>query len=148
MIVGLGIDLVEIARIEATWKRFGERFARRVLSDEELATFGERNAARRLAKTFSVKEAAGKALGTGVLGPVGFHHIVIEHRKSGRPTLRFVGPAVERMRYLGARRALVSVSDEGGMAAAVVVLDSEEAHTGPGPEGRLGQRRSRVEDKE
>ena len=125
MIVGLGIDLVEIARIQATWKRFGERFARRVLCDEELVAFTDRDPARRLAKAFSVKEAAGKALGTGVLGPIGFHHIVIERRKSGKPMLRFVGPAEERMKYLGARHALVSVTDDGGMAAAVVVLDSE-----------------------
>jgi holo-[acyl-carrier protein] synthase len=125
MIVGLGIDLVEIARVEKTWQRFGERFARRVLCERELPSLSGRNPARRLAKAFAVKEAAGKALGTGVLGPIGFHHIVIEHRKSGRPMLEFVGAAAERMRYLRARRALVSVTDEGGMAAAVVVLDSE-----------------------
>jgi holo-[acyl-carrier protein] synthase len=125
VIVGLGIDLVEVARIGAVWQRFGARFARRVLSPDELARLSTRDPVRNLAKTFSAKEAAGKALGTGVLGPIGFHHIVLEHKKSGRPTLRFLGPAAERFAALGARRALVSISDEAGMAAAVVVLDGD-----------------------
>jgi holo-[acyl-carrier protein] synthase len=125
VIVGLGIDLVDVARIDRVWRRFGERFARRVLGPDELPRLAGRDPVRHLAKAFSVKEAAGKALGTGVLGPVGFHHILLEHRKSGRPTLAFLGPAAQRFAALGARRALVSISDEAGVAAAVVVLDTE-----------------------
>ena len=125
MIVGLGFDLVAVARIEAVWTRFGERFARRVLNDAELAVLTGRNPSLKLAKMFAVKEAAGKALGTGVLGPVGFHHILLTHRKSGRPILEFAGPAHERFAALGGRRAHVSISDEAGFAAAVVVLESD-----------------------
>lgn len=125
MIVGLGIDVVDVGRIKAAWDRFGVRFANRVLSEPERDRLGTRDPVRTLAKAFSVKEAAGKALGTGIFGPVGFHHIILDHRKSGRPTLTFIGPAATRFAALGARVAHVSISDDVGVAAAVVVLDSE-----------------------
>jgi len=127
VIVGIGIDLVHVERTGGVLTRFGDRFVDRVLAEVERGRLSGRDPARILAKYFSAKEAAGKALGTGVFGPVGFHHIILEHRPSGRPMLRFVGPAAERAARLGARRALVSITDEAGMAAAVVILDSEEA---------------------
>jgi holo-[acyl-carrier protein] synthase len=124
MIVGIGIDLVDIDRIARTFERFGMRFARRILTDGELARLTTRDPVSTLAKHFCAKEAAGKALGTGVLGPVGFHQIIIEHRRSGKPELHLVGTAAARMARIGATHAHVTITDERRMAAAVVVLES------------------------
>ena len=130
MIVGLGVDLIEIARIAQAYERFGERFARRVLTDDELARFATKEPVSALAKYFCAKEAAGKALGTGVIGPVGFKHIIVEHRKSGRPYLRFEGPAEKRLQTIGGEAMHLTISDEKSMAIAVVVIE------GPGPDAK------------
>jgi holo-[acyl-carrier protein] synthase len=123
VIVGLGLDMVDIARIARTYGRFGERFARRILAPTELERLLRRDPVTTLAKHFCAKEAAGKALGTGVLGPIGFHQIIVEHRRSGKPELRFVGAAAERLARLGAVRAHVTITDERDTAVAVVILE-------------------------
>jgi holo-[acyl-carrier protein] synthase len=123
MIVGLGIDVVETVRIARLHSRYGERFAARILTDEELRETARRNPVATLAKYFCVKEAAGKALGTGIFGPVSWHQIIVTHRASGRPELRFVGAAAARFAKLGGVRCLVSITDEKNIAAAVVVLE-------------------------
>ena len=128
MIVGLGVDLIELARIEAAYRRFGDRFVRRILTVDELVRFAAREPVSTLAKYFCAKEAAGKALGTGVMGPVGFKHIIVEHRRSGRPFLRLAGPAQERLEYIGGEAIHLTISDEKTMAVAMVVIE------GPGPE--------------
>jgi holo-[acyl-carrier protein] synthase len=127
MIVGLGVDLIELARVGQAYRRFGERFARRILTDEELARFVTKEPVSALAKYFCAKEAAGKALGTGVMGPVGFKHIIVEHRKSGRPFLRLEGPAHDRLEHIGGDAMHLTISDEKSMAVAMVVIE------GPGP---------------
>jgi holo-[acyl-carrier protein] synthase len=127
MIVGLGVDLIELARVGQAYRRFGERFARRILTDQELARFVTKEPVSALAKYFCAKEAAGKALGTGVMGPVGFKHIIVEHRKSGRPFLRLEGPAHDRLEHIGGDAMHLTISDEKSMAVAMVVIE------GPGP---------------
>jgi holo-[acyl-carrier protein] synthase len=127
MIVGLGVDLIELARVGQAYGRFGTRFARRILTDQELARFVTKEPVSTLAKYFCAKEAAGKALGTGVMGPVGFKHIIVEHRKSGRPFLRLDGPAQKRLEYIGGDAMHLTISDEKSMAVAMVVIE------GPGP---------------
>ncbi len=123
MIVGLGIDVVETVRIARVHARYGERFSARILTQGELLETARRDPVATLAKYFCVKEAAGKALGTGVIGPVSWHHIIVTHRPSGRPELRFVGPAATRFAKLGGVRCFVSITDEKNIAAAVVVLE-------------------------
>jgi|APFre7841882724_1041349.scaffolds.fasta_scaffold45514_3 holo-[acyl-carrier protein] synthase len=125
MIVGLGIDVVEKARIAQVFARFGDRFVARILTPEERARINGRDTVAALAKYFCAKEAAGKALGTGIMGPVGWHHIVVLHRRSGRPELRFDGPAADRFDAIRGRGAHLSITDERGIAAAVVVLEGE-----------------------
>ena len=125
MIVGLGIDVVETARIARVHSRYGARFAARILTDEEMAATARRDPVATLAKYFCVKEAAGKALGTGIFGPVHWHHIVVTHRPSGRPELHFTDAAAIRFAKLGGVRCFVSITDEKNIAAAVVVLEGE-----------------------
>jgi holo-[acyl-carrier protein] synthase len=123
MIVGLGIDVVETVRVARVHARYGARFAARILTEDERIETARRDPVATLAKYFCVKEAAGKALGTGIIGPVSWHHIVVTHHRSGRPDLRFVGPAAERFAKLGGVRCFVSITDEKNIAAAVVVLE-------------------------
>jgi holo-[acyl-carrier protein] synthase len=123
MIKGIGTDLVEIARIEHSLSRWGEKFAQRILDADELEEF---RAARRqghfLAKRFAAKEAAVKALGTGMRQGVHFRQIYISHHDSGAPILDFTGRAREIADTLGVEDRHLSISDEREFALAFVVL--------------------------
>lgn len=128
MIVGLGTDIVEIARIQATLERLGDAFARRILTEQERAEFAA--SARQttfLAKRFCIKEAAAKALGTGIGRGVSWQHMWLEHNEQGAPRLCFGGGALERLWALGGNRVHVSVSDEQAYATATVILEGEGA---------------------
>ncbi|MBY6225929.1 holo-ACP synthase [Ferrimonas balearica] len=125
MIIGLGTDIVEIARIEAQFERLGARFAERILTQaerEELARSKE--PARLLAKRFAVKEAAAKALGTGIGRGVSFQHIELQHNEWGAPQLVFSDGALARFTSLGGQGMHISLSDEQHYATATVVLES------------------------
>ena len=124
MIVGIGTDLVEIARIAASLDKLGLRFARRILAEAELQAFEEsQQQAAFLAKRFAVKEATGKALGSGIGEGVNWAHIEVLHNELGAPQLALHAKALERAQALGARRWHVSISDEAGLAQAFVVLE-------------------------
>ena len=125
MIIGLGTDIVEIARIEAQFERLGARFAERILTPaerEELARSKE--PARLLAKRFAVKEAAAKALGTGIGRGVSFQHIELQHNEWGAPQLVLSDGALARFTSLGGQGMHISLSDEQHYATATVVLES------------------------
>ncbi|WP_449242804.1 holo-[acyl-carrier-protein] synthase [Desulfovibrio sp.] len=126
MIRGIGLDVVELARIRAALDRFGPRFAARILTPRELEQLPEADSVPRLAALFAAKEAAVKALGTGFAGGIGFQSLEIEHLPSGQPRLSLLGPALERARSLGADAAHVSLTHGRDTAAAVVVLESRE----------------------
>lgn len=125
MIVGLGTDIVETVRIEETYQRLGDRFAQRILTEGEMEAFSvsERKVSF-LAKRFSIKEAAAKALGTGIGRGVSWQHMWIEHNEQGAPNLRFRDGALERLKLLGGNAIHVSVSDERHYATATVLLES------------------------
>jgi len=122
MILGIGTDIVEIARIARIIDRRGVRFAHRILSVEEIRIF-ERRADRvaYLAKRFAAKEAASKALGMGI-GEVSWQDFSVINDERGAPVLRLTGRAAELLRARGGRQALLSVSDERDFAMAFVVL--------------------------
>jgi holo-[acyl-carrier protein] synthase len=137
MIVGLGLDLVEIARIEHSWQRFGLKFAERVLHPLELAQLRQTFAARPssatgalrdaplrnfLAARFAAKEAAVKALGTGFIAGIGFRDMYVKNLPSGRPELFFLNLALARTQELGASQTLLSLTHSRDTAAAVVIL--------------------------
>jgi holo-[acyl-carrier protein] synthase len=122
-VLGLGTDIVEIARIEAQLERGGDRLAKRVLTEAEYARFQTLSEpARFLAKRFAAKEAAAKALGTGIGRGVSFQHIHISNNADGAPLLEFSDGACQRLETLGAKRALLSIADERHYAVATVVL--------------------------
>ena len=90
MIVGVGSDLVEFARISEVLARQGEHFVHRVLGEQERLVFDalpERSRVAYLAKRFGAKEAIGKALGTGVAWPATLHQVQVLNRPSGQPYL-------------------------------------------------------------
>jgi len=127
MIRGLGIDFVEVSRIEEAARRHGERFLKRILTEGERDYCGRhKEPARHWAARFAAKEAGMKALGTGWNAGVTFHSIEVVNLASGQPTLILHGASAERARALGASGAHVSLSHDGGYAMACVVLDGPE----------------------
>ena len=125
MIVGIGVDIAETARFEKLSAKYGERFARRILTDDELAEFDRRKQSRVfLATRFAAKEAVAKALGTGIGEQLGFHSIQIDKDKQGKPLLRFLGSANDLIAHLEIKNALLSLSDKKHYVVAMVVLES------------------------
>lgn len=124
MIIGIGSDLVSIERIRESLERFGERFARRLLGEGELNEWrAAPDAAAYVAKRFAVKEAAGKALGSGIGEGVSWHDIRVAHDRLGAPQLVLAGVAARRADDLGVVRSHLSISDEHHYALAFVVLE-------------------------
>jgi holo-[acyl-carrier protein] synthase len=131
MIVGIGTDICDVRRIEATLARRGERFVQRVLGDAEQRIFEARRArsvargVRFLATRFSAKEAFSKAVGMGIRMPMTWRACEILNHPSGQPFVRLNGALAE---WFDARalRAHVSVTDESDYAASFVVVETKE----------------------
>lgn len=123
MIVGLGIDVCSVARIEGALERFGEKFWARVLTPRERVDLAARRADRAaaLAGRFAVKEAFSKALGAP--RDVWWQDVEVRRSGNGAPEIVAHGPALPYLRDLGVTRSLVSISHDAGVAAAVVVLE-------------------------
>jgi len=125
MIVGLGTDIVSIDRINNALTRHGRQFAEKILTENELEQFDRlKQNHKYLAKRFAVKEAASKALGTGMSEGITWHNITLKHDLHGKPLLCLAGKAQERADMLGATRLLITLSDEKHYAVAFVVLES------------------------
>lgn len=125
MIVGMGTDLVEIARIERVLQKTDQAFARRVLMEPELSQFEQhRFPARFLAKRWAAKEAIAKALGTGIAQGVGFHQLQISHNAAGRPLVVLKGQALKVAQQLGAVHWHLSISDEQHYAVAFAIAET------------------------
>lgn len=125
MIVGLGIDVAAIDRFERALERHGPRFAERILTPRERDELADRAADRAaaLAGRFAAKEALSKALGAP--RDVWWQDVEIRRGPLGVPTLHLLGAAIPHARRLGVTRSLVSITHDGGVAAAVVVLEGE-----------------------
>ena len=122
MVLGLGIDLTEVARIEAACDRHGDRFLARVFTTAERDHAGTRvRPAEYLAGRFAAKEAVLKALGTGWGGGLGFHDVEVRG-EGGPPRVVLGGPAQELFAAMGGRSVLVSITHSAGLAAATAVL--------------------------
>lgn len=119
----LGLDLVEVDRIEAAVRRWGDVFLARLFLDGELRRERAHPAAfaQHVAGRFAAKEAAMKALGTGMRG-VAFREIAVGREPSGKPSLRFDGRARRRADDLGVEDAELTITHTDRTAAAVVVL--------------------------
>jgi len=124
VIYGVGTDLIEIRRVERVLARYGERFARRILCEPELARFRRhRQPAAYLAKRFAAKEAFTKALGTGIHAPANWHGVWVHNLRSGKPVLDFSPALRELLEARGIGRSHLSLSDERELASATVVLE-------------------------
>ena len=125
MIVGTGIDIAEVARIEEAIARFGDRFLKRVFTEGEIRYCDAKaNRAERYAARFAAKEAAMKALGTGWNHGVRWRDCEITRQPGGRPTMVFHGKAAEFAAQLGAVRVALSLSHTVEQAIAQVILES------------------------
>lgn len=125
MIIGIGVDIVETARVDKIRDKFGDRFAQRVLTGYEMDEYRQRkNCSAYLALRFAAKEAVAKACGTGIGEQLGFHALQIEHDAQGKPVLRFLESARDLVRRLQIRSALISLSDERHYVVAMAVLES------------------------
>lgn len=114
----VGVDIIEIQRVQQALGRRGQRFLERVFTDAELALYRDR--LPELAARFAGKEAAMKALGTGVRG-VGWREIEILPNRRGKPVVFLHGRAKERARLLGVQELAVSLSHSKDYAVATVV---------------------------
>lgn len=124
MIVGTGIDLVDIERIRNSVNRFGERFLNRVYTQAEQAyCLRKKNAAESLAARFAAKEAAAKALGTGISQGVTWLEIEVVRHPGGRPALAFHGRALELAQRTGVLNAQLSLTHTESLAMANVILE-------------------------
>lgn len=122
MKIASGIDLIEIARLEESVQRHGQRFLERIFTAAELADCGERMDS--LAARFAAKEAVAKALGTGI-GPIGWREIEIYRDAARRPLLRLSGAAAQRAAELGLSEWSISLSHTKHTAAAVATAVGE-----------------------
>jgi holo-[acyl-carrier protein] synthase len=114
----VGVDIIEIERVQQAVDRRGERFLRRVYTEAELALYRDR--VNELAARFSAKEAVMKALGTGIRG-VGWREIEVLPNRRGKPVIVLHGRAKERAGLLGLKELAVSLSHSRDFAIASVV---------------------------
>ena len=124
MIVGTGVDIAEVPRIQASIERFGKRFVERVFTHGEIA-YVERKANRfeRYAARFAAKEAGMKAIGTGWRLGVRWQDFEVANLRSGKPTLLFHGVAAKFAEKLGVRNVALSITHTKDVAMAHVILE-------------------------
>jgi holo-[acyl-carrier protein] synthase len=122
-IYGIGLDVLRVKRIEAVYQRHGERFVERLLHPLERKEFEQATRpAQYLAKSFAIKEAFVKAMGTGFFG-ISHDDVGAVRKASGKPEFVFSKRLKARLKRLKIRSAHVSLSDEGGIVGAVAVLE-------------------------
>lgn len=125
MILGVGIDIIEVARIQASHERFGERFLNRILHPAEIAyCLSHKSPAPFLAARFAAKEAISKAFGTGIGAQLSWHDMEVGRKESGEPFVILHSGGRELLKLRGARAVLVSLSHTQNYAAAVAILES------------------------
>lgn len=124
MIVGLGVDIAEVARVKAAIERHGETFLRRLYTPKE-REYCERfkNKYERYAGRFAAKEAAMKALGTGWSRGVRWVDVEIVREKGGRPTLKLAGEAGNVAKRMGVRNIALSITHTADQAFAQVIFE-------------------------
>ncbi len=124
MIVGSGIDLAEVDRIEAAVARHGDRFLDRILTPKERAyVLRKANRFERVAARFAAKEAGMKAIGTGWRKGVGWHDFEVSNLPSGKPTLLLHGVAARIAESLRVRTVTLSITHTKQYGMAVVILE-------------------------
>src|SRR5271169_6800045 len=125
MLLGLGIDIIEVARIRSSHEKFGERFLNRILHPNEISyCLSHRDPGPFLAARFAAKEAISKAFGTGIGAQLGWQDIEVARRDSGEPYVILHGGGQKLLQERGARVVLISLSHTQQHATAVAILES------------------------
>jgi len=126
VIYGIGIDMVDVARIERLWQRYGQRFAEHILTPAELKSLSSsRRPERFLAKAFAVKEAVAKAIGTGFSEGVYAATIGTQPDELGKPNIEITPQLQAVFNKRGIIGGHISISDEAGLVIAQAVLETE-----------------------
>lgn len=124
MLVGTGIDVVEIERIAHSIERYGARFLERIFTAAEIAYCNRRkNCAESFAARFAAKEAAAKALGTGIQHGVTWTELEVRRAPGQRPALHLSGRALQIAEKLGVKRVSLSITHGKSVAIATVMLE-------------------------
>jgi holo-[acyl-carrier protein] synthase len=124
MLIGTGVDLIEVERIAHSIERFGERFLRRVYTDHEITYCqGRRASAESFAARFAAKEAGAKALGTGISRGVTWNEFQVARNPGGRPVLELQGRAALLAKELGVRAISLSLTHTSSLAMATVLME-------------------------
>jgi holo-[acyl-carrier protein] synthase len=125
MILGVGIDIIEVARIEQSYQRFGERFLQRILRPAEIEyCLSFKHPGPHLAARFAAKEAVSKAFGTGIGSQLSWHAIEVQRRPSGEPFITLHEEGLVLLASRGGRQVLVSLTHTTQYAAAVALLEA------------------------
>jgi holo-[acyl-carrier protein] synthase len=124
MILGTGIDIIEVARIASSYEKFGDRFVNRILLPDEIAyCLQHRRPAPFLAVRFAAKEAISKAFGTGIGAQLGWQDLEIRRRESGEPYVVLHGKGTALFESRSARKLHISLSHTENYAAATAILE-------------------------
>jgi len=124
MILGIGIDIIEVARIASSYEKFGDRFLNRILHPAEIAyCLTHKNPAPFLAARFAAKEAISKAFGTGIGAQLGWQDIEIRKKESGEPYVVLHDKGKKLFKSRRAKRLLISLSHTVNYAAATAILE-------------------------
>jgi holo-[acyl-carrier protein] synthase len=124
-VLGIGVDLVECARIQHSLDRFGDRFLHRVFTEGEIAySKSMKFPARHLAARFAAKEALSKAFGTGIGSSMGWKDIDVRKKPSGEPFVILEGGAKHLASDRGVEKVLITLSHTDNHAMAMIVLES------------------------
>lgn len=124
MIIGIGIDIIEVTRVRSAYERFGERFTKRILLEEEIAyCLAHKDPAPYLTARFAAKEAVSKAFGTGIGAQLGWHDIQVGRDTTGRPYIILHGEGLGLFQHLHATQISLSLSHTGSHATAIAILE-------------------------
>ena len=125
MILGTGIDIIEVARIQTSFEKFGDRFVNRILRPNEIAyCLSHRAPGPFLAARFAAKEAISKAFGTGIGAQLGWLDMEVARKESGEPYVILHDKGLELLATRGGRHVHLSLSHTQGHAAAVAILEN------------------------
>ena len=123
MIVGVGVDIVEVSRLDRSVKRWGAKFEQRFFSEREVKMFANRmEEPSFLARQFAAKEAVSKALGTG-MNRISFRDITVTRNEAGAPLVELSGNAATRAVAMGVEKIHISMSDERDYAIAYAAAE-------------------------
>jgi holo-[acyl-carrier protein] synthase len=128
MILGIGIDIIEVGRIQASYEKFGERFINRILHPNEIKyCLSHRIPGPFVAARFAAKEAISKAFGTGIGAQLGWHDMEVGRKDSGEPFVILHDKGQALLKARGARHVLISLSHTTAHATAVAILEAKDS---------------------